>query len=104
MTTEYEYEFFKWSSVKSHDENKPDILVLKLTQAIFETEYSPCIRAIHEGKEKIFSLQYRNLLKQIQKALKDGSLSVEKDFKIITWLGISKFDKTRTPRRFRVIS
>jgi len=102
MTTEHEYEFFKWSGVKSNDENKPDILSLKLTQSIFQTEYSPCIRAIHEGKEKIFSLQYLALRKLIEEALKDNSLFVGKDFKIITWLGISKFNKERTPRRFRL--
>lgn len=102
MTTEHEYEFFKWSNCKSKDEKNPDILKLKLTQDIWETQYSPCIRVIHEGKEKIFSLQYGILLKQIQEALKNGSLTVGKEFKIKTHLGISKFDKTRTPRRFRL--
>jgi hypothetical protein len=101
MTTE-QYEFFKWSSVKSNDENKPDVLSLKLTQEIFPLEYSDCIKAIHEGKEKIFSLQYRDLKKLIEKALKDKVLFVGKDFKIATWLGISKFNKDRTPRRFRL--
>ena len=101
MTTE-QYEFFKWSSVKSNDETKPDILSLKLTQAIFQTQYSSCIRAVHEGREKIFSLQYTTLRKLIEEALKNNSLTVGQDFKIITHLGISKFDKTRTPRRFRL--
>lgn len=101
MTTEHEYEFFSWS-LKSKDENKPDVISLKLTQDIFETKYSPCIRAIHEGREKLFSLQYPALRRLIEEALKNGSLIVGKDFQIITWLGISKFDKTRTPRRFRI--
>jgi len=102
MTTEYEYEFFKWSSVKSNDENKPDIISLNLTQDIFPTEYAPCIRGIHEDKEKIVSLGYPALRKLIEEALKNNSLIVGQDFKIITWLGISKFNKTRTPRRFRL--
>lgn len=102
MTTEHQYEFFKWSSVKSNDEKNPDIISLKLTQSIFETKYSPCIRVVHEDKEKIFSLQYPSLLKKIEEALKNNSLTVGNNFKIITWLGISKFDKTRTPRRFRL--
>jgi hypothetical protein len=101
MTTEHEYEFFSWS-LKSKDENKPDVISLKLTQDIFETKYSPCIRVIHEGKEKIFSLQYPSLLKQIQDALRDGKIYIGKDFKIITYLGISKFHADRTPRRFRL--
>jgi hypothetical protein len=101
MTTEHEYEFFSWS-LKSKDENNPDVIPLKLTQGMFPTQYSPCIRAIHEGKEKIFSLGYPALRKLIEEALKNNSLIVGQDFEIITWLGISKFDKTRTPRRFRL--
>ena len=100
--TSYEYEFFKWGTCKSKDESKPDILELKLMQELFDAEYSPCIRAVHEGKEKIFSISYTVLLMKIKNALKDGSLSVGKNFKIITHLGISKFDNTRTPRRFRL--
>lgn len=101
MTTEHEYEFFSWK-LKSKDENNPDVISFKLTQVIFPTEYSDCIRAIHEGKEKIVSLGYRDLKKLVEKALKDKVLFVGQDFKIITWLGVSKFDKTRTPRRFRL--
>ena len=102
MTVEYDIPFFHWGTLKSKDETKPDKLKLKLTQGMWETKFSPCISAIHLEQEKHFGLQYPSLKRLVEEALKNGSLSVGKEFQIITWLGISKTDNTKTPRRFSV--
>lgn len=100
-TTEFP-KFLKWSEYHSKDEKNPDVIEIKLTSELFDTKFSPCIRGIVSGVEKTIPIGYKGLLQLIQESLRLGKIYIGKDFKIITHLGISKFNPERTPRRFRL--
>lgn len=99
--------FLKWGQYKSTSEKNPDTISVKVTETdTFETEYSRNISAIVDGEEKIIPLHSfesanKGLLKLWLQAKKDGKLVIGTTFNIMTWMGISKHNKSRPIRRFR---
>src|SRR5437867_12527894 len=95
--------FIKWSPFKSTDEKNPDIHELKAVEAeTFPTEYSDNVKVqIRDGTDfgdAVLPLKSHNsanasLLNQWRKAVKEGKIKEGTDFKILTWLGISKGNK-----------
>jgi len=88
--------FVKWSEYTSKDQNNPDILEVEpIETELFETEYSTNLRVKINGEEKIlaihnFESKNKQLLNLYLKAKMENKIKVGKQFKLHTWLGISK--------------
>ena len=99
--------FLKWGQFKSNDEKKPDEIDVEIQETgTFETEYGINVRAIVNGKEAAmplhsFESKNKQLLQLWNKAVRDGKITQGKEFKLKTWLGISK--NKHPIRRFELV-
>ena len=102
-------EFLKWGLFTSKDKENPDVLKVQvLEDETFDTEFSTNIRALVDGVEKIiplhnFESKNKQLFEKFTKAKKEGKIKVGKEFKIVTYLGISKTNKEFSIRRFELV-
>jgi hypothetical protein len=102
-------EFLKWGLYTSKDKENPDVLKVKVLDVeTFDTEFSTNIRALVDEVEKIiplhnFESKNKQLFKEFLKAKKEGKIKVGKDFKIVTYLGVSKANKEFSIRRFELV-
>jgi hypothetical protein len=103
--------FLKWGSLKSQDQNKPDVLELQISDVeTFETAYSVNVKVLQKDgetwKEIILPLKAHEsknpaLLKEWEKNTRKGNIKPDKFFKLHTWLDTSK--NGRPIRRFKLI-
>ncbi len=103
--------FIKWGSYKSVDAKNPDILELKVVETTtFETEYSTNAKVqIKDGtgwKDSILTLKSHAsanaaLLKLWEKNVEKGVIKPGKEFRLKTWLGMTK-TTNRPIRRFAI--
>lgn len=103
--------FFKWGSLKSHDQNKPDVLELQVSDVdTFETAYSVNVKVLHKVGEswhkmilplKAHESKNSSLLKEWEKNKRKDLFKPRRIFKILTWLDVSK--NGRPIRRFRLV-
>lgn len=109
MSTANFPEFLKWGLYTSKDEENPNVLKVKvLEDETFETEFSTNIKAMVDKVEKIiplhnFESKNKQLLKEFNKAKKEGKIKVGKTFELKTWLGVSKTNKEFSIRRFELV-
>lgn len=106
--------FFSWSSCKSQDSKKPDVVDLQVSELeLFSTAYSMNAKVNHKGSdgkwyEKILAIKYfesfnSELLKHWEEAFHKGWIRTNSHIRIKTWLETSKKHKDRMIRRFRLI-
>jgi len=99
--------FLKWGEFTSRDDTSPDVLTVAPTETeTFETEYTINVKAIVNGTEKVIPLQSfesrnKQLLQLWNKAKKENKIQVGKEFKMKTWLGVSK--NKHPIRRFELV-
>jgi hypothetical protein len=103
--------FFKFGSLKSQDQNSPDVLELQVLNAeTFETMYSINVRVLlkdgESNKEIILPLKNHesknpSLLRDWEMARKKGLLTPNRRFRLKTWLDTSK--NGRQIRRFKLV-
>ena len=92
--------FFKWGSCKSNDPKTPDVLELEsIAPDTFETEYSINARVRQKQDNEwteinlplhSFESKNKQLLQLWTKAVQEGKIKEGVQFKLLTWLGISK--------------
>jgi len=106
--------FFSWSSCKSQDSKKPDVVDIQIAELeLSSTTYSMNARVNHkssDGKwyERILPIKSHesfnsDLLKQWEEAFHKGLIRLNGHIKIKTWLETSKKNKDRMIRRFKLI-
>lgn len=102
--------YLKWGNFNSHDSENPDIVEFQVSEIeTFDTEYSTNIKIqqnIDKGwNEVILPLKSHSsnnlkLLSLWNNAVKARSIRIGTKFKLKTWLGVSK--NNRTIRRFEI--
>ena len=99
--------FVHWGDYKSEDEKNPDVLVVEPQEIdTFETEYSINVNVKVDGVEMAMPLHsFESNNKQLLQKWNDGvtnkKIKVGKPFKLHTWLGTSR--NNRSIRRFELI-
>lgn len=101
--------FLHWGNYTSKDEKNPDIIQCTIQdEETFETEYGTCVNVKVDNEIRAltlynFSSANRSLITQWTDAKKEGKIKQGKKFKLVTWLGISKRNKDREIRRFKLV-
>jgi len=101
--------FLQWGKFTSRDEKNPDVIQCKVhDEDTFETEYGICINVKIQNEIKAINLYSfgsanRSLLTQWNDAKQQGKIKQGRDFKILTWMGISTRNKDREIRRFKLV-
>lgn len=101
--------FLQWGKFMSKDENNPDVIQCQIHEEdTFETEYGICINVKIDNEIRAINLfsfgsQNRSLLTQWNDVKQKGKIKQGIEFKILTWKGISKTNKDREIRRFKLI-
>lgn len=101
--------FLQWGKFTSKDENHADIIQCEIHEEdTFETEYGICINVKIDDEIRAINLfsfgsANRSLLTQWNEAKKKGKIKQGKEFKILTWLGVSQRNKDRVIRRFKLV-
>ena len=106
--------FFSWSSCKSQDSKKPDVIDLQVAELeLFSTAYSMNAKVNHkssDGKwyEKVLAIKYfesfnSSLLKLWEEAFHKGWIRLNCHVRIKTWLEKSKRNAERKIRRYKLL-
>ena len=101
--------FLQWGKFTLKDENNPDVIKCQIhDEDTFETEYGICINVKIDNEIRAINLYSfgsanRSLLTQWNDAKQKGKIKQGIEFKIRTWKGISKTNKDREIRRFKLV-
>ncbi len=100
--------FLSWGAFKSKDEKNPDVIECSVhDEETFETQYGICINVKIDNEIKAVNLYSfdsanKSLLIQWNEAKKKGKIKRGREFKILTWMGISQRNKDRKIRRYEL--
>ena len=101
--------FLKWGAFTSKDEKNPDVLEWLVTDTdTFDTEYATCVNAKINNEIRAvplynFSSANKSLLNLWNDGIKKNKIQKYVQFKLLTWLGVSKNNKDRKIRRYKII-